>query len=168
MEWSDPTASDRHGTERDGTFHIVENDMVRPGTERSTSDPVWNDPTRPSSNHHVSNSPPAEVYIELIDRLSRSERRSVELELQLRQSQRLLSENAESIQEREAQAKQVEAQLKLVEVAKETEIERLNAELEVTRQQLVEATTKKPSGFFSWLGLRKKRTASTVSTDKAV
>ena len=98
-----------------------------------------------------------------------AERRSVELELQLRQSQRLLSENAESIQEREAQAKQVEAQLKVVEDAKEVEIERLNAELESTRQQLVEATTKKPSGFFSWLGLRKKRAAPTIeSVNKAV
>ena len=142
-------------------------------------------------------SPPAEVYIELIDRLSRSERRSIELEIQLRQSQRLLTENAESITEKEALAKEAQAKLQAAEDAKReemqilaselelrreseakfqeaekmrsAEIERLNAELESTRQQLVEATTKKPSGFFSWLGLRKRRTTTTdSSTSKAI
>lgn len=98
-----------------------------------------------------------------------AERRAVELELQLRQHQMLLTENAESIQEREAQARQAEAQLKLVEDAKQREIERLNAELESTRQRLIEATAKKPSGLFSWLGLRKRRATTTdASADQAV
>jgi excisionase family DNA binding protein len=74
-------------------------------------------------------SPPAEVYIALIDRLSRAERRSVELELQLRQSQRLLSENAESITEKEALAQAARAQLQAVEDAKQAEVTRLAAEL---------------------------------------
>ena len=154
-------------------------------------------------------SPPAEVYIALIDRLSRAERRSVELELALRQSQRLLSENAESITEKEALAAQVKAQLQeaeethrieaeallerearikeaeverlaqelaavqeardnhqAAEQAKALELARLSAELESTRQQLLQAN-QKPKGFFSWLGLRKKR-STTISVDKAV
>lgn len=144
--------------------------------------------------------PPAEVYIALIDRLSRAERRSVELELQLRQSQHLLTENAESITEKEAlamearakleavesdkqaelarmaaeletaKAKEVaaresEAQLRASEEARKLESERLQAELETTRQQLLEA--QKPSGLFSWLGLRKKRSSPATATSKA-
>lgn len=169
VEWNDLTDLERDGTERNGTFQEPRNGTERHGPERSTPGMERNDPTGTMNNGRNINSPPAEVYIELIDRLSRSERRSVELELQLRQSQRLLTENAESIQEREAQAKQVEAQLKVVEDAKQAEIERLNVELENTRQQLVEATSKKPSGFFSWLGLRKKRMSTENTTeDKAV
>ena len=109
--------------------------------------------------------PPAEVYIALIDRLSRAERRSVELELQLRQSQRLLTENAESITEKEALAQQARAQVEALAKGKEEEVKSLRAELEEARLQLEEA--QKPKGFFSWLGLRKKRTTS-VSTEKAV
>lgn len=139
-------------------------------------------------------SPPAEVYIALIDRLSRAERRSVELELQLRQSQRLLSENAESIVEKDALAREAQAQLQAVEDVKQQEIDRLAAELSTaeqqresqvkaieesgkaeaqrlaaelatTRQQLLEA--QKPQGLLSWLGLRKRRTTPN-STDRAV
>jgi len=138
-------------------------------------------------------SPPAEVYIALIDRLSRAERRSVELELQLRQSQRLLSENAESIVEKDVLAREAQAQLQAVEDVKQQEIDRLSAELStaeqreaqikaaeeagkaeaqrlaaelaMTRQQLLEA--QKPQGLLSWLGLRKRRTTSS-SIDKAV
>lgn len=148
--------------------------------------------TKPEQGHVPS--PPAEVYIALIDRLSRAERRSVELELQLRQSQRLLSENAESIVEKDALAREAQAQLQAVEDFKQQEIDRLAAELSTaeqqresqikaieesgkaeaqrlaaelatTRQQLLEA--QKPQGLLSWLGLRKRRTTPN-STDKAV
>lgn len=80
-------------------------------------------------------SPPAEVYIALIDRLSRAERRSVELELQLQQSQRLLTENAESITEKEALAKQAKAQLQAVEDGRLQEIERLASELSAAQER---------------------------------
>lgn len=112
--------------------------------------------------------PPVELYLALVDRVQRAERRTVELELTLQQSQRLLCENAESITEREAQVKQVAAeaeQHKQRENDLATENARLAAELEATRHQLLEA--QKPQGLLSWLGLRKRRTTS-ISTDKAV
>lgn len=133
--------------------------------------------TRTSLNDHeqsrqntneLSTHPPVELYLALVDRLQRAERRTVELELTLQQSQRLLCENAESITEREARARQAEA---IVEQHQQREQElaaenaRIAAELEAARQQLEEA--QKPSGFFSWLGLRKKRTAG-PPIDKAV
>lgn len=143
---------------------------------------------------HSTASPPAEVYIALIDRLSRSERRAIELEIALRQSQRLLTENSESITEKEALAKEAraklqeleqnqqseleklasqlaasqenEAKLRQAEEARRAETEKLTAELETTRLQLQEA--QKPSGLFSWLGIRKKRTSDTSHSSKAV
>lgn len=163
---NDPFRGTVHGTtfeERSVPGNVPRNDEVeRPGT--------------------IAASPPAEVYIALIDRLSRAERRSVELELQLRQSQRLLAENAESIVEKEALATEAKAQLQavegkqleierltselnLLEKSRQAEADRLSAELEATRQQLAEA--QKPKGLFSWLGLRKSRTVGS-SVDKAV
>jgi hypothetical protein len=115
-----------------------------------------------------SSHPPVELYLALVDRLQRAERRTVELELTLQQSQRLLCENAESITEREARAKQAEA---IVEHHQQREQElaaenaRILGELEATRLQLTEA--QKPSGFFSWLGLRRNRTAG-APVEKAV
>lgn len=129
------------------------------------------------------------------------ERRAIELELQLRQHKMLLTENAESLQERDARVKEAEAKLQAIEDAKQTELdslaaelaaakaketqareneaqlraaeeaskaeaERLKAELETTRHQLVEVS-QKPSGLFSWLGLRKRRTSG-GQVDKAV
>ena len=124
-----------------------------------------------------SSNPPVELYLALVDRLQRAERRTVELELTLRQSQRLLTENAESITEKdalvqqsqakiEAIAKESEAKLKAVEEAREVETSKLRAELESTRNQLAES--QKPKGFLSWLGLRKKRTSDTSNSSKAV
>ena len=84
-------------------------------------------------------SPPAEVYIALIDRLSRAERRSVELELQLRQSQRLLSENAESITEKEALAREAEAKLQVGEEARQAELASLEAQLEEIQSREIQA-----------------------------
>ena len=177
-----------------------------PEAEWSVSEPTVSEPRiatgspfRVSSGATATASPPTEVYIALIDRLSRAERRSVELEIQLRQSQRLLSENAESITEKEALAKEAQAQLQVVEDARQLELARLAAELEVTqareaqareseaqlqaaeearkaeterlqselestRRQLAEA--QRPSGLFSWLGLRRKRTENSVTVTK--
>ncbi len=115
-----------------------------------------------------SSNPPVELYLALVDRLQRAERRTVELELTLQQSQRLLCENAESITEREARAKQAEAVAESHQQREQeltTENSRLLSELETTRRQLEEA--QKPSGLLSWLGLRKKRTAP-ASVNKAV
>ncbi len=82
--------------------------------------------------------PPVELYLELVDRLTRAERRAVELELALRQSQRLLAENAESIAEREARAREAEAKA-----------DQLVATLEATRPP------QKRSSWFSWLTVLK-------------
>lgn len=112
--------------------------------------------------------PPVELYLALVDRVQRAERRTVELELTLQQSQRLLCENAESITEREAQVKQVAAEAELHKQRENdlaTENARLAAELEATRHQLLEA--QKPHGLLSWLGLRKRRT-NPQSADQAV
>ncbi len=106
--------------------------------------------------------PPVELYLALVDRLQRAERRTVELELALQQSQRLLCENAESITEREARAQQAEAR----EEERTAENIRLSAELETSRRQLEDA--QRPKGLLSWLGLRKKRTSPVGSADKAV
>ena len=150
--------------ERDGAFptetergtRYVPTEMERDGTSQS--------------------SPPAEVYIALIDRLSRAERRTVELELTLRQSQRLLAENAESLTEKEALVKEANAKqdeierletlLRREEQSREAETAKLRAELESTRSQLAES--QKPKGFLSWLGLRKSRTSVSNDNDKAV
>ena len=124
-----------------------------------------------------SSNPPVELYLALVDRLQRAERRTVELELTLRQSQRLLTENAESITEKdalfqqsqakiEAIAKESEAKLKAVEEAREAETAKLRVELETTRNQLLES--QKPKGLLSWLGLRKKRASDTSHDSKAV
>ena len=106
--------------------------------------------------------PPVELYLALVDRLQRAERRTVELELALQQSQRLLCENAESITEREARAKQAESREQQLAV----ENTRLSSELDASRQKFEEAL--KPKGFLSWLGLRKKRTSGAGSVDRAV
>ena len=98
--------------------------------------------------HEKPTGPPVELYIEMLDRLQRAERRAIELEMQLRQSQRLLTEHAESVVEREARAQEAEAK----EAAQRVEVERLAHEL--TRVQEDRARPK-PSGWFSWLGLRR-------------
>ena len=68
--------------------------------------------------------PPAEVYALMLDRLTRAERRAVELELTLRQHQTLLTEHAESLQENRAEVLESEAVLK-EEVERRTEAEEL-------------------------------------------
>lgn len=147
------------------TANVHEQNSEHPRTSASV-----HEQSRTNTNEQSSNSPshpPVELYLALVDRLQRAERRTVELELNLRQSQRLLCENAESITEREARAKQAEA---VAEQHRQREQElaeenvRVAAELEATRRQLAEA--QKPKGLFSWLSLRKKRAA--VSVEKAV
>lgn len=98
----------------------------------------------PEQPFHVSSeasspSPPAEVYIALIDRLSRAERRSVELELQLRQSQRLLSENAESIAEKEALAREAAAKLQAGEESRQAELDKLAVQLASIQSREIKA-----------------------------
>jgi hypothetical protein len=187
------TRQDLEDFER-STERLVDQDArpvaTDPETGRPTEGPVdWD--TRPTATDRANgrpterpggDHPPVELYLALVDRLQRAERRTVELELALRQSQRLLTENAESITEKEAKATEARAQLQALEDAKQLEVtrlateletlekskqveaERLSSELETTRRQLAEA--QKPSGFFSWLGFRKKR--SSESMDKAV
>jgi DNA repair exonuclease SbcCD ATPase subunit len=134
------------------------------GTHHQDTERDANRSTVPLAGTHAA--PPLGVYEMMLDRLQRAERRAVELELTLRQQQRLLTENAESIIEKDARAVEARAQLQAVEDAKQSEIERLSSELETTRRQLEEA--QRPSGgFFSWLGLRKKRAAG-APADKAV
>ena len=83
--------------------------------------------------------PPVELYLALVDRLTRAERRAVELELQLRQSQRLLAENAESIAESAAKVREAEAKV----------------------DQLVAVKpVQKRRGLLGWLGLRRSRSTS--------
>ena len=78
-------------------------------------------------------SPPVELYLEMLDRLQRAERRAVELEIALQQSQRLLTENAESIVESATLLKEAEAK-----IAK---------------------STQKTPGWFSWLSRRRVSTS---------
>lgn len=169
--WNDAERSVSTGTSRSGVVCL---ETERPGTTTPERDgtrshaerPKWNGTERAGTPSSLSPALPAEVYIALIDRLTRAERRSVELELQLQQSRRLLTENAESIVEKEAFALEARAQLQAVEDAKQNEISRLSSELEAARLQLEEA--QKPSGgFFSWLGLRKKRTSPIAASDSS-
>lgn len=60
--------------------------------------------------------PPVELYMALVERVARSERRSVELEVELRQHRLLLTENAESIVEKEAKLTELEAKRQETEV----------------------------------------------------
>lgn len=117
-----------------------------------------------AGNAREMQAPPLGVYEMMLDRLQRAERRTVELELTLRQQQRLLAENAESITEREARARQAEAvatehQQREEELA--AEISRLQNALQSVR------TPQKRSGLLGWLGFRKSLTAATDVTRSA-
>lgn len=87
-----------------------------------------------SESFRPNQGPPLELYMALVDKVAMSERRSVELELELRKYRLLLTENAESIVEREARLKEIEARKQSAETAlKEREAElgqtRVKAEL---------------------------------------
>ena len=73
--------------------------------------------------------PPVELYMAMMDRVTRSERRSVELEIELKKYRLLLTENAESIVQREAQVKESDA--------KREEAERLLQEREIEKQKVL-------------------------------
>ena len=175
-KWADEFLSDTLEPSPGGTANESGQSSEHPRTtvnyreqsfERTRANANDHEQSRSSTNEQ-SSYPPVELYLALVDRVQRAERRTVELELTLQQSQRLLCENAESITEREARAKQAEAiveqhQQREHELA--TENARIAAELAAARLQLDE--TQKPSGFLSWLGLRKKRTAG-APVDKAV
>lgn len=151
-----------------------------------------------TSSHFEAESTLREDLVGALERSQRElrlvERRAIELELALRQSQRLLTENAESITEKEALAKEARSKIQEIEQAQQSELEnltsqlaaaqetearlrkeeqsreaetaKLRAELESTRYQLLES--QKPKGFLSWLGLRKKRASDTSNDSKAV
>lgn len=132
------TERDTEPMERDTGAHHQD-------TERSP-----NRSTIPPAGTHPG--PPVEVYAMMLDRLQRAERRAVELELTLQQQQRLLCENAESITEREARARQAEA----------VAADRLHREQELAEEvarlkDALEATRKpqKRSGLLGWLGFRR-------------
>lgn len=108
--------------------------------------------------------PPVEVYAMMLDRLQRAERRAVELELTLQQQQRLLCENAESITEREARARQAEA------IAAERQQREQELAEEVARLQDALAATTKPqkrSGLLGWLGFRRADSSPAGATRSA-
>lgn len=102
--------------------------------ERHGNATVGNDSnaTETVGNGVVSAAPPVELYVEMLNRLQRAERRAIELELTLRQSQRLLSENAESITESGARVMEAEAKAQAIKDSKQQEIDRLAAELAST------------------------------------
>ena len=78
--------------------------------------------------------PPVELYMALVDRVTRSERRSVELEMELRKHRLLLTENAESLIEREATLTELEARRQEAEtLLRLREEERLKALAETTK-----------------------------------
>lgn len=86
--------------------------------------------------------PPVELYLAMMDRVTRSERRSVELEVELRKYRLLLTENAESIVQREALLKEAEAKrLNAEQLLEEQELEkkRVLAEATEKEQKLQEA-----------------------------
>lgn len=90
--------------------------------------------------------PPAEVYLALVDRLTRAERRAVELELTLRQHQNLLTEHAESLQENRAEVLQAEARANAEQAereAKEAELVRLTEELKEARSTIADWESKR-------------------------
>ena len=97
-------------------------------TDTGDSSPRGHRATRPDVNP----SPPAEVYGMLVDRLTRAERKNVELEILLRQHQNLLTENAESLQEDRAKALEQQERVK----ERDEENAQLRAELESLRTDL--------------------------------
>ena len=96
------TTSDYVPTIRDHSPIDREHEPVTTSHDRSYSDVV--DDERPDIASNVAS--------ELFDRLEAAQRKSVLLELQLQQTQRLLVENNESQHEREARALEAEAKLK--------------------------------------------------------
>ena len=83
---------------------------------------------------NASDSPPVELYIEMLDRLQRAERRAIELELQLKQSQRLLTEHAESLIEKTTLTKEAETKEALL-AKRVEELENVNAQLEEEKKR---------------------------------
>ncbi len=126
--------------------------------------PLTDQPTRrPVATDQVADrpaGPPIEVYALLVDRLTHSERRAVELEMQLRQHQNLLSENAESLREDRAKALTAEAQLQ----AKQAEIDVLAEELKAARLKLSEAENAKSQTWWSKIWSRRRNEAEQART----
>jgi excisionase family DNA binding protein len=135
-----------------------------PQQHRSTAAPESRAQHSTAAGFQAPQHPPVELYLALVDRLQHAERRAVELELALRQSQRLLTENAESITEREARARQAEAvaeEARRVEADLQAENTRLAAELAAVRRP------ERRQGFLGWLGFRRASTSATDATKTA-
>lgn len=129
------------GGSQDDTVNPSEQSR-RDTDDTSRHDPLIHDQTRTKVNP---SSPPVEVYEMLIEKLTRAERRNVELEILLRQSQMLLTENAKSLQQDRAEKLQAEAEKeKTLQEATlmKTELESLKTE--VSRQEQTWAEIRKP------------------------
>jgi len=103
--------------------------------------PVTDETSRYATPVTPVSGPPAEVYSLMLDRISRAERRNVELELILRQHQNLLAENAESLQEGRAETLEIEAKFeeeRREREAKEAAIAQLTEELKEARSTLAQ------------------------------
>lgn len=115
-------------------YHVTE-ETLRADTPVTDETSRYATPVTPVSG------PPAEVYSLMLDRISRAERRNVELELILRQHQNLLAENAESLQEGRAEALETEAKLQAERrerEAKEAAIAQLTEELKEARSTIAQ------------------------------
>ena len=121
-----------------------------PEHDRGTSQPPQEYPSTAPGGSQGYSSPPPEAYVAMLDRVTRAERRAVELEFEMRKHRLLLAENAESVHEREAKLKETQSKFQeLNGVVKETENERdlarseatqAKAELELLRTKLNDIT----------------------------
>ena len=137
---ADQTLNDHTATAvTDETNYQVEYHVTEETLHADT--PVTDETSRYATPVTPVSGPPAEVYSLMLDRISRAERRNVELELILRQHQNLLAENAESLQEGRAEALEAEAKLEAERrerEAKEAAITQLTEELKEARSTLAQ------------------------------
>lgn len=92
------------------------------------------EPEYPVSPQGHPASPPPEVYVAMMDRVARAERRAVELEFEMKKHRLLLAENAESVHEREAKIRETEAKfIELNEIVKDKDDERDRARSEAAQ-----------------------------------
>ena len=121
-----------------------ERDGVTPGTPLEHPGPTPDvPPGYPESPQGAPHSwttprygPPPEAYVAMLERVARAERRSVELEMEMRKHRLLLAENAESVHEREAKLKETEVKFQeLTSVLQDKEGERDQARAQAQQAQ---------------------------------
>ncbi|HIB66849.1 MAG TPA: DNA-binding protein [Phycisphaerales bacterium] len=115
-----------------------------PQHENETEQELLEDEATSLSFHIPNSEAPdwADFQERLLDRLEHAQRRSVVLELQLRQTQKLLCESNDSKLQHEAELKAAQAQTEAAEkAAREArdEIEQANSQAEVARQEAARA-----------------------------